>query len=444
MIAFASLFLGLIVGVVPVTVVVVEAVAAVEFELDGESVGRLERKPWTLQVNFGEELEPHELVARAFNRGGEEIARTRQWINLPRAPAEVEFVLERDGEGRATAARLVWQSLLGGPDPTGLAVTFDGRRLNVDSRRRVALPAYDPAVAHVLSAELEFSGNLRSRADVVLGGGSSGEAKSELTAVPVRLPKGAFLPSTEKLQGWFVKKRQALRVAAVEHGPADVLMVRDLGTDEAIRRLGSGARTYVAPGLGGMLPQEEAEVIRTGLRLEKRDRLKIVWPVARPIAFSNVLTEIFDLSRDFTAKEGGLHWLLTRVYYPATGSPPLRFADAVAVAGLKAFGGYSRRAVVLVLGSSPADASRHTPGPVRRYLEKIHVPLSVWSLDPEQSAAAAVWGPAEDISSFSNLRRAVSKLKKDLETQHVVWLEGRHLPREITLSEKAEGIELVR
>lgn len=48
MIAFASLFLGLIVGVVPVTVVVVEAVAAVEFELDGESVGRLERKPWTL------------------------------------------------------------------------------------------------------------------------------------------------------------------------------------------------------------------------------------------------------------------------------------------------------------------------------------------------------------------------------------------------------------
>ncbi len=35
-------------------------------------------------------------------------------------------------------------------------------------------------------------------------------------------------------------------------------------------------------------------MIRTQLRLEKRDRVKIVWPVARQIAFSNVLTEIFD------------------------------------------------------------------------------------------------------------------------------------------------------
>ncbi len=45
MIAFASLFLGLIVGVQPVSVLVEKPVTAVRFELDGKTVGRVEKTP---------------------------------------------------------------------------------------------------------------------------------------------------------------------------------------------------------------------------------------------------------------------------------------------------------------------------------------------------------------------------------------------------------------
>ncbi len=73
MIAFASLFLGLIVGVQPVSVLVERPVAAVRFELDGKAVGRVEKAPWTVSVDFGPELAPHELVARALDAEGKEI-----------------------------------------------------------------------------------------------------------------------------------------------------------------------------------------------------------------------------------------------------------------------------------------------------------------------------------------------------------------------------------
>lgn len=428
MIAFVTLLLGLVSGVLSVTVIVDESVAIVEFDLDGRAVGRVQGAPWSLSVDFGKEFEPHELVARALDRKGQEIARARQWINLPRPMAEVEILPERNASGKITGARLTWASLLG-PRPTKTTVLFDGRPLLL-REQRVGLPDYDAQSTHVLSAELEFPLNLRSRTDVVLGGGSSSEAKSELTAVPILLRKGGSPLTVERFQGSFRKKGEPLRVAAIEHGPADVLLVRDLATQEAARQFGARA---------------ELDDWRRDLRLAKQDRARIVWPVARRYG-SPAVAELFDLSQDFAGRDVGFHFLLTRVYYPTNENPPLRFADAVAVAGLQAFGGYSRRAVVLVLGSAMRDQSRSTPEAVRRYLERIRVPLCVWSLSKseQEAASCALWGPAEDISSFSKLRQAVSRLKENLEAQYVVWLEGRHLPQDIALSEKAEGIQLLR
>jgi hypothetical protein len=122
-----------------------------------------------------------------------------------------------------------------------------------------------------------------------------------------------------------------------------------------------------------------------------------------------------------------------------------RFADAVAIAGLHAYAGYTRRAVVLVLGRQSADSSRYAPTLVRAYLAKIHVPLYVWSLDNRMvEKIAAAWGETEDISSFAKLKTAFAKMRSDLDSQQMVWLEGRHLPQDIALSEKASGVELVR
>jgi hypothetical protein len=132
------------------------------------------------------------------------------------------------------------------------------------------------------------------------------------------------------------------------------------------------------------------------------------------------------------------------VDYPGNTERPRRFADAVALAGLRAFGGYSRRAVVLVLGSDVSDESLYKPGAVRRYLELLRVPLFVWSLAPpeKRSRAFADWGEIADVSSMNGLEHAVDKLHDELEHQSIVWLEGRHLPQDIELTGAADGMTL--
>jgi hypothetical protein len=57
---------------------------------------------------------------------------------------------------------------------------------------------------------------------------------------------------------------------------------------------------------------------------------------------------------------------------------------------------------------------------------------------------SAAWGHVEDISSFAKLKTAFAVMRKDLDSQQMVWLEGRHLPQDIALSERAVGVELVR
>jgi hypothetical protein len=100
---------------------------------------------------------------------------------------------------------------------------------------------------------------------------------------------------------------------------------------------------------------------------------------------------------------------------------------------------------VLVLGDETQDASREAPPAVRRYLEAIRVPFFVWSLkSPAAQPLAKAWGAVEDVSSSVRLEEAVGRLKESLSAQRIVWVEGRHLPGDITLSEKAAGLALVR
>jgi len=87
MIAFASLFLGLVAGVLPISVIVSAPVTRVEFLLDGRPVGRVWKKPCSVAIVLGEQLEPHGLVAPAFDEKGREIGRFTQLQILPLPPA---------------------------------------------------------------------------------------------------------------------------------------------------------------------------------------------------------------------------------------------------------------------------------------------------------------------------------------------------------------------
>ncbi len=444
MIAFASLFLGLVVGVLPVTVLVEKPVAAVLFELDGKAVGRVERAPWTLPIDFGREPLPHELVARALDAAGVEIGVERQLVNLPRPPAEVEVLLERDAKGRAIAARFSGQSLIA-EHPGGVTVTFDGQPLRADETNRVELPAYDAGARHVLSVELEFSPAVRSRTDVVFGGDESSTIRSDLTAVPLRFPSGGKPPEKEDLAGALVRDGSPLPVVAVEQGPALVCVVRGPSVAPALKSLGTGGRTTLVAVPGGRrLPQFDRDASRYAMALEPEDRLRFIWPMPRSLA-SSPGSQLFDKSREFPGSEGGVAWLLTRVEHPEQHPPSVNLADAAAVAGLEAAGSGSRRAVVLVLGDEKLDRSRYSPAAIRRYLEAIRVPFFVWSLRSlATQPLAKQWGAVEDVSSAERLGRAVERLKGELASQRIVWLEGRYLPQDITVSDKAAGLELAR
>lgn len=434
MIAFVTLLLGLISGVYPIEVTVSGPVAAVEFTLDGAAAGRVEHPPWIGRVDLGADLLPHQLVARALDAEGKEIASATQWINLPRPPAEVDVVLENDEKGVPRSARLTWQSV-NGVNPASTALTLDGEDLRVDAAGRAALPPKDMNDLHVLSAALWFPPGVTARRDVAYGGQYGSSVATELTAVPVRLRPGAALPQPPGLAGWFSLRGQPLTADAVENGPGKVIVVRVPSGQEISDKLAASNRrlSYLD--------------FRDRMRLDPEDRVRFLSLASSPYQ-SKIPAELFGLSRDLTPKDGGIFWLLSGYTYlnpPKAGEQ--RIADAVAVAGLQAAAENDRRAVVLVLGGHEQDASRYAPAVVRRYLEAVHVPLFVWSLYGAGNSAARAWmeswGKVEDISSLPKLEAAVNRLKSELASQRIVWLDGRHLPQAIALGPQAKGVEIV-
>lgn len=442
MIAFASLFLGLVVGVVPVTVLVEKPVAAVRVELDGRTVGRVAQAPWTVALDFGTDPLPHELVARALDETGKEIAVARQFVNLPRPPAEVEVVLEKDAKGKAVAARFFGQSLIA-VRPAKVTATFDGANLPVESTR-IEIPDHDPDGRHILTVELEFAPAIKSRTDVVFGGAAASVARSELTALAVR-STASRTPEAAELAEAVLRSGRPIRVVAVEQGPSLVCVVRGPSVALALKALGNGGKTTLLRGPDGRrLPSFDRDASRYQVSLEKDDTVRFVWPMPRTLA-SSPGAQLFDRSRDFPGVEGGMGWLLTRVEHPDQHPKETRLTDAVAVAGLEATAAGQRRAVILVLGDEKADDSRHTPAAVRRYLEAMRVPLYVWSLRSLATQHLAKgWVEVEDVSSISRLEAAVARVKADLAAQRIVWVEGRYLPQEITLAQNASGLELAK
>jgi hypothetical protein len=444
MIAFATLFLGLVVGIQPVEIVTRGNVSAVEILFDGKPAARLDAAPWRTSVDFGRDLAPHELVARGLDAKGREVARARQWLNLPRPPAELQILLQRDEHGSARGAQLAWESLTAAP-PTSVRVTFDGRPLDVRGREAFEVPAYDATTSHLLSANVEFDNGIHCRADSVLGGRSSSEAASELTGVPIRIAADRALPPASALEGALLRRGAALRPVAVERAPAQLLIVRDVSEREALARLGRGGKTTFEQrrgSVGGSLPQYDSEASKLEMRLGDEDRIRMIWPVVQKTPTTSGLAELFETSHDFTGKTAGLFWLVTRVSRPGKLENERRFADAVAVAGLQALQSCTRRAVILLLGKETADASRLAPENVRGYLERIRVPLFVWTLDPKKPPSSG-WGHAEDVSTLPKLRTAVERVRAELESQAIVWVEGQQLPQEIEISGSSSGVELV-
>jgi len=424
-IAFSSLLIGLLVGVQPVAVDILPSLAAdsLVLILDGRPAARLTRPPWIAAVDFGEALRPHELVATALDRSGREVGRVSRWVNTPQPPARVEILLERDEKGQPRLARMVATSVRR-QAPVVRSLKLDGKKLALDATGQATLPKLDLSRVHVLRAVADYSRDAIAHAEIAFGGDVGDAAGSGLTAVAVRLT-GSKAPDISDLRDAFRGPSGPVVPVSIEKEGATVLLVRHPIHDEAHRRLGTANRDFPLPFDGG-------------------DEVGYVWPVSIAPEDGSVQSELFEFIGPFGEADPGYAWLLTHVRRVGDlSSPPYRFADAVAVAGLQACSAGRRRAVVLVEGEERRDTSQFSPGQVEDYLASLGVPLRLWSLLRNSSSR---WKDrrVEDISSYPDLSNAVRRLKEELARQRIVWVSGAWAPGSVSLVPGVTGIELAR
>ena len=386
--------LGLVSGEHPITVQADSSVRAVDIVVDGKTLTTLRGDPWRTVLNFGQELAPHELTAIAYDANGTEVGRDTQLVNLARPPAEAIIALDRqDGKLRATVR---WQHIAA-EVPEKIEIKLDGKTI-ATGQASVTLPAVEPTTVHVLQADVVFPRGAVASKELVFGGQYSEQVPSELTAVLAHSTSDCF-----QLGGTTV------RAAAVEKPDAFVLFVRGSDADLGRRRLR-------LPGAGS---RETGQMMHIPFMLEKT-QMRYIWPTSREIRTdeTEAVTNLFSRSEMVSGKWGTQRML---TLYPGPATKSQRFADAVAVAGVQALAGAKRRAVVLVL-TGERDDSRHSPAVVRRYLERIGVPLLVWSIVGDDPKDAAEWGEVTNISNADRLRRATVKLREELESQRIAWL----------------------
>ena len=434
MIAFATLFLGLVFGVVSVELEVAAGVDSAKLYLDGREAATV-RAAWQTRLDLGPALSPHELVAVALDPAGREVGRARQWINRPRAVAEASFVLEPGAGGKGRIARLTWQCLTN-ETPRSVTVTFDGRPLAAPDPRRIELPPHAPEQLHFLRAVVEFDGKVSAVADATFGGTRKAEALSELTALPVALEIGKKLPPVPELGEWFARRGEPLTVAAVEEGPARVVF---LLAGPALAELGR-----IETGRGRPRPREVVEVGRWDGALDRQHLFNFVWRVPELRVRSKEAVYTYTGSEDFRARDSGVLWSATHLGRSGPAGQE-RIAEALATAGLAAAERDRRRAVVLLVGPEAADAGALPPEEAVLFLQRLGVPLLVWSVTAERpSPVAARFGPVADASTLWRFESAVASLSKLLDRQRIVWVEGTFLPHEIEPAAKASGITAAR
>jgi len=429
-IAFLTLLLGLVHGPVDVALSASPEVARIELLVDGAKVAEI-GPPWRARVDLGAELAPRELVAVAYGTRGERLGDARQWVNRARPRAEASFALERDRDGRVLTARLVWKCLQR-PRPLQVAVSFDGYPVAADEPSRIPVPPHAASVSHVLLADLDFGGGITATAVASFGGQQRDETDRQMTAFPVRVSRKDGLPKTGGLEGWFEASGVPLAVAAVEEGPAEVLFV-----------LAGDARADLD-------------------RLWREDVWPWPWPRSRPLSLPRATRRAFVETRPlFVGDDSGIARL-----FPISEAPPddtgnfLRtahdlptpdevksrpsIAESVAVSALAATARERRRAVVLLLGEGARDEGPLDAARVHRYLGRIRVPLHVWRIAVGEAPAGADWPGAVDATTIEGMGLAFEALRADLASQRIVWLEGRHDPAAIALTEKAAGVAVAR
>jgi hypothetical protein len=428
-IVFLTLYLGLIGGPQPVQVQVGPDVKSVRFYLDGQEVGLVTSTPWTLIVDLGRPFAPHELVAVAYDRDGDEAGRVSQLINLPRPAAELTIDLQSDKNGTPVSVSLRWEQAYAAK-PVLTTITVDGKPVHVDSVFRAQLPKLDAANPHVISAQMRFSDLSLARQEMVITGGAVNDSIStELTPVVIT---GDLRGKNATLERCLSSNGVPLQTRAVETPEAQVFVIREPNAREFI--------TAIDPDhITGRSWQATLKAMKE-MPLDPGARMRFTWPIVRRYASpGHVSSNIFDISEELFSKDMGMTGVLTLSYDAMAATFPLRpvepnsqrrFADAVAVAALRAVTDGRRRAIVLVVDCTfdlERDRSTAEPEAVRHYLQAVGVPFFVWSVNGPRPDLELAWGDIDDISTPNQFQLAVKRLRATLASQHVAWVAANPL-----------------
>lgn len=457
---FLTLFLGLVDGRHMVELAAAEETHRVEVHLDGELQATIYGgPPWKAPVELGDELAPHRLEAIARDAEGRELGRAEQWVNLPRARAEVSLLVDLGDPGEASV-EIGWKAVEQ-EDAESVRLELDGVPVPVGewqgSSIRVDLPPHDPGTLHVVTAEVVFPGPVTARADVAFGAPYGDEVATELTGVAVEVDGRRRLRRAADAGPWLRAGGETLRVVAVDEGEADLYAVVDAGAhpqlDLLAVRLGQrlrarqGPRQRITPQVGSVLASSPLR--QTGMR--EGDRLYLVRPQVEA-AVGNTL--LFGISPPLDDSKGGSAWQLSTLRLDPYAGRPQRLAEAVATAGMRATSASRPRGMVLILGPGAEDESGLTPARVRAYLDRLGVPLMVLYVDllSEDEAARRRgleearrrWGPdVADVADADDWLRLFSDLRGRLAHQRVLWVEGRHLPHEVSFAGAPEWLRRV-
>jgi hypothetical protein len=421
---FLTLLLGIVSGPRAIALNAPPDTASIELFLDGEPAKYRSAPPWKFMVDFGSVPAPHHLDAIARNARGAEIGRARQRVNFPRLATEAALALLPGKGGTGRVARLVWESAVAA-QPEKVTVTFDGKPLAAPNPERIELPPFVPERLHFLRAVADFPTGVSATAETTFGGRARDKTEKELTAFPVRVPRGT-LPAPETMDGWFLANGAPLRVVATEESDPSIVVVLDADGPSAFRRM-RDAR--ILPGATGTF------------RGDPPVRTLLAYPSFA--AGSQTDYDVFPRSYPVSTRRGLLP-VLADVFVPWDGLTCPRLADAVVAAALTAAEYSHPRAVVLVLTGNP-DASALSARAARSYLSDLGVPLVVWLTGSAAPVAAFDWGGGVDVHTRAALRPAVRSLEAALDEQRIVWVEGAHLPQSIAVSPKATaGVAIAR
>ena len=86
----------------------------------------------------------------------------------------------------------------------------------------------------------------------------------------------------------------------------------------------------------------------------------------------------------------------------------------------------------------PEDASQLAPRQVLGYLRDLGVPLHVWTFGELESPR----GQVSALSSFIDYERAAIALKRDLDSQRVVWVAGHRAADDLIVRDSGPAVIL--